>query len=710
MLEFAESVLGSYSAVYVSRKRGAGLLFLAATLLTPAQGLCGLACAALAVGTARAFGYDRGLIRLGLFSFNALLIGLAVGHRYPPGMQALLLVLAGAVMAVLLTAAFQSLLEYTFNLPQLSLAFVLITLVLYASAGTPAAAVLPPGLPQAALLPAWTEAYLKAIAAVFFGASAASGALVFAGLLYASRISTALSLLGFAAGSWASASAALPPGMPDFAGFNYAMAAIAVGGIYCVPSPASYLLGALAAALCAPLAYGGATLALPFLAVTLAFIAALRMRPNNAAPELVFLPAPSPEDNLAVAQSRRLRAKGGWAGLRLPFIGTWLVTQGADGEHTHKGKWRHALDFALPADPPKEAPSLSAFPAFGLPVAAPQAGIVARIVDGLADNDPGAMDTERNWGNHITVQHADGSYSLLAHLKKGSLRVKPGDRVVPGEVLALCGNSGRSPTPHIHFHLQKTPEPGGETLPFAFQSYVRAGPEPALVENSVPARGESVENLVLSPAVRSAFDMMTGSVYRFAVERGGARHEESLSAVMDLYGNRFLESLHDGARLYYHLTADMFFFDYCSARPGSLLFALLLSASKVPLVEKRRLSWSDELPMNAFLRGAPRLATEFLQPFLPGRGVTVARRFAELTEEPEAEAAAGSGTVRAALRAVAPPQVRLAAIESRLSARFPAWIREARAQAVFCEGKGPLRVALESAAPGLTLTASRLPD
>src|SRR5205814_421700 len=97
------------------------------------------------------------------------------------------------------------------------------------------------------------------------------------------------------------------------------------------------------------------------------------------------------------------------------------------------------------------------------------------------------------------------------------------------------------------------------------------------------------------------------------------------------------------------------------------------------------------------------------QPFLPGRGVTVSRRFAELAEPAAAEGASGAGA-RLALRAVAPPQLRLAAIESRLSARFPAWIREARAEAVFGEGRGPLRVTIESAAPGLTLSAARLPD
>ena len=102
------------------------------------------------------------------------------------------------------------------------------------------------------------------------------------------------------------------------------------------------------------------------------------------------------------------------------------------------------------------------------------------------------MDAERNWGNYVSRQHLDGTFSLLAHLKEGSIRVKPGDRVGGGEVLALCGNSGRSPTAHIHYHIQRTSEPGSETLPFSFSSYIRLNGAPTLVERCLPGQGDIV--------------------------------------------------------------------------------------------------------------------------------------------------------------------------------------------------------------------------
>jgi murein DD-endopeptidase MepM/ murein hydrolase activator NlpD len=66
----------------------------------------------------------------------------------------------------------------------------------------------------------------------------------------------------------------------------------------------------------------------------------------------------------------------------------------------------------------------------------------------------------RTWdiaGNHVVVEHADGEYSMLAHLRENSVTVQPGDEVEQGDVTGECGNSGFSSEPHLHFQLQDTP-------------------------------------------------------------------------------------------------------------------------------------------------------------------------------------------------------------------------------------------------------------
>ncbi|MBI5630654.1 MAG: urea transporter [Elusimicrobia bacterium] len=695
--EALEPVLQGYSGVYFSRKKGTALLFLAATLIEPTHGFCGLLCALVCALFLRKIGFDQASIRGWPYSVNALLVGLALARHFSPSWQLIpILVLAG-VLTALSISALRSIFEAVFNLPQMSLAFVLITAFLYAAAGLPAQAARLPSMAWFSSCPP-VEGYLRAVAAVFFCGGAGAGILVFAGLLYSSRIATVLSIIGYAAGTLAGAflSPAAASG-GDFQGYNYAVAAIAIGGIYSVPSLSSYGMAAMAAALCVPIGQGVivaigpqiGVLSMPFLAVTYLFIAGLRMRPANRDPELLLFPAASPEENLAIAHSHRLRQKGASsAGLRLPFIGAWRVTQGVSGEHTHIDKWRHALDFSLRHDESDESRPgwgrLSSFPAYGLPVISPQSGFVSKIVDGIPDNELGSIDTERNWGNYVSIQHDDGTFSLICHLKQGSIKVKPWQRVSGGEAVALCGNSGRSPTPHIHYHLQKTAEAGSETLPFAFSAYIEGGDNPCLREHAVPQKGQTVENLVICQATKAAFNFVTGSSYPFEVSSRKGRHVETLTAAMDLYGWRYLESDRDRSRLYYHLTHDMFYLDYCSAKPGSLLFSLFLAASKVPLVDSERLFWKDELPLNSFMRGAARLGAEFLLPFIPGYGVEVSRRFVETSRTAE---------------------LKLVAVESKVSVPWPSALKDLTAQAVFCEGRGPVTITVSSLSLGVELSA-----
>ena len=61
------------------------------------------------------------------------------------------------------------------------------------------------------------------------------------------------------------------------------------------------------------------------------------------------------------------------------------------------------------------------------------------------------------FGNAVFIKHQSYEVSVLAHLKQGSIKVKVGDTVVEGEVIGLCGNSGNSSEPHLHYHLQNTP-------------------------------------------------------------------------------------------------------------------------------------------------------------------------------------------------------------------------------------------------------------
>ena len=115
------------------------------------------------------------------------------------------------------------------------------------------------------------------------------------------------------------------------------------------------------------------------------------------------------------------------------------------------------------------------FPAFGAPILAVADAVVVRAIghhrDHLSRNSYPALlyllvesslrdlfGAGRIVGNHVILDLGDGTYAAYAHLRRGSLTVREGDRVQTGQVLARCGNSGNTTEPHLHFQLMDDPD------------------------------------------------------------------------------------------------------------------------------------------------------------------------------------------------------------------------------------------------------------
>ncbi|MGG4142596.1 peptidoglycan DD-metalloendopeptidase family protein [Paenibacillus algorifonticola] len=144
----------------------------------------------------------------------------------------------------------------------------------------------------------------------------------------------------------------------------------------------------------------------------------------------------------------------------LPFHGEWLVIWGGNNAlvnyHYEYESQRYAYDFvqakdgySYEGDPLKN----ESYFAFGQDILAPADGTVVSVVNDIADNEPvGVMNEKVPAGNMVVIDHG-GEYSYLAHMKKGSAVVKPGDKVSKGDVLGQTGNSGNSSEAHLHFQL-----------------------------------------------------------------------------------------------------------------------------------------------------------------------------------------------------------------------------------------------------------------
>lgn len=184
--------------------------------------------------------------------------------------------------------------------------------------------------------------------------------------------------------------------------------------------------------------------------------------------------------------------------LKLPFEGEWLVYWGgrevASNYHARAVDQRFAYDFLINQDGRSYRNGGTAntdYYCFGEPILAPASAKVVAAENTVPDNRPGTLNPLFPLGNHVILDHGQDEYSFLAHLKQGSVAVEEGEQVLAGDRLGLCGNSGNSSEPHLHYHLQNTPEPfAGEGLPAQFVDYMANG---APVERGEPVKGQRIQ-------------------------------------------------------------------------------------------------------------------------------------------------------------------------------------------------------------------------
>jgi hypothetical protein len=120
------------------------------------------------------------------------------------------------------------------------------------------------------------------------------------------------------------------------------------------------------------------------------------------------------------------------------------------------GPWGLRAKGALPADP-------RAYAIFSQKIYAPCAGDVLAAWDGLADLHPPILDTLHPAGNAVLLR-CDSIWVLLAHMKRGSVRVRPQQQVSLTTILGEVGNTGSTGEPHLHIHAQR---PGTRRYPLS---------------------------------------------------------------------------------------------------------------------------------------------------------------------------------------------------------------------------------------------------
>jgi hypothetical protein len=123
---------------------------------------------------------------------------------------------------------------------------------------------------------------------------------------------------------------------------------------------------------------------------------------------------------------------------------------------------------------------LESYAIFGQPALAVANALVVSVIDGKPEQTPG------NYPSNISLDDADGNsiildlgekrYALYAHLQPGSIKVHTGERVHPGQVLGLVGDTGNSIVPHLHFQVMDRPSSlASNGLPYEISNFEMTG-------------------------------------------------------------------------------------------------------------------------------------------------------------------------------------------------------------------------------------------
>ncbi len=639
-----EALLHSYSSIFFSQTRLLGLILLVLSFFNVVAGIYGLFSVCLVNLFSHLLQLNRYKIQSGYYGFNAVLTGIAIGSIFSFSPFSMFMLFASSMLIVFLSVFIEGVFQ-KYQLPYVSIPFLIALWCIQLSAnctddflGYGINSVQESHFLRLSVLsnyinslleklPFLLQSYFLSISSIFFHKSLVFGFLVTIGLFHFSRIGFTFSMLNhiMAFYMFQLINGTMYNTPYELLGFNFIFTSLAIGCYYIIPSIKSAVWSLLLVPLQYLLIFSSSrfldyfylpTYSLAFCATTLLFLYFIKQQKSNLNPEIALYLEKTPEKTKynTLVNKERLKFLNYYP-IGLPFLGIWKVSQGHNGEYTHKSSWKHAWDFIIEDAEGKqyhnEGILLEDYYCFGKPIIAPANAVVVAIENEVNDNTPGCDNKIQNWGNYVILKLENNISIALCHLQQGSICVSLNQSVQRGQRIANCGNSGHSPYPHVHMQIQQSAIIGATTLNYPL-SDIQVTDHGICRFNKCyePKNNELVCNPTNSVDLFYAYNL--SSYKGFTVTDGSSTEHWQLK--IDIYGLNYIDD-GKGNYAWFSINRSNFYFYRYEGKKETNLYFLYLSNYNVQLASETPWTLEDSISLCTVGKGLYLFLQDFLAPF-----------------------------------------------------------------------------------------------
>lgn len=507
--DFAETVFSTYGKILFSNSYASSFCFMLATFFNFKIGCFAFAGNILANLFAQFLGVHKGYLKAGVFGINGVFTGIAIAQTFTLSTKMAIIFVLTVFLMTITVIAFLRLFKY-WDFPVLTIPFLTSFWAMNLGFNQLKATEETITSVSSLVFVPYLNDFLEAFSSALFQHNWLSGILVLVGFFLVSKINFFYSIWGFFLGLifYYIVNGSFDGFLSTSIALNSILTSVAVGGFFIVHSKENFIFTTyivLTACFLTGLfdtllgifgipAYVASFNATVILTLLILKSDLLPQRKLNIITVPLYL-IDTPESHQKWYKEVLEFESSQKTVLSLPFWGEWKVTQAYFDSETHKGLDGYALDFKIVDFDDKTYQglglNLTDYYCFQRPVSAPADGVIVAVENDIADNPIGTTNKVKNWGNYVIIDHENGEFSEISHFFQGSIKVQKGDKVKRGQILGLCGNSGNSPEPHIHYQLQKGDKVGSETIEGKFSNYIE---DKEQIANGIPSKGSLVKN------------------------------------------------------------------------------------------------------------------------------------------------------------------------------------------------------------------------